>query len=500
MPVQGQNERHPRGKRKAGELAALRAVAAACVEAADEHALIERVTDIICGTLSITNFGVILYDLKTGLLRDHPSAHRRRGSTALELVLGEGIVGTVALSGLPRRVPDVSLDPIYRMGDQDTRSELTVPLKVGDQIIGVINSESTELNAFTEEDEHLLMVLAGQVGPTIARLRTIQTLRDSEEKYRALYEDNPSMVLTLDARGTILSVNRFGARQLGYCAEELVGRSLLSILHQEARADALSLLAGRLAKPGEVAQWERRHVRSDGGELMLKASGRAIRGTDGEPVVLVVCEDITERKLAEERSEESLRQLEKLLDETVQTLAAVVEVKDPYTSGHQRRVVQLATAIAGRMDLPPSQVQTLRVAGLLHDIGKIQVPSDILSKPGSLSDAERTIIQTHSEVGHRLLRGISFEGPAAEIVLQHHERMDGSGYPNHLKGSDILLEARILGVADVVEAISSHRPYRPALGIGHALSEVSTLSGVLYDPAVVDACLGVFATGGFAFD
>ena len=491
--------RGPKGNSLAHELAALREVATACAEAAGEDDLIERVTETICRTLPIANFGVVLYDEQTGKLTDHPSARRREGGLSLQLALGEGIVGTVALTGKPKRVPDVSKEPAYRMGDHDTRSELTVPLRVGAQIIGVINSESTELDAFTQDDEHLLMVLAGQVAPAIARLRTIETLRDSEEKYRALYDDNPSMYFTLDAQGTILSVNRFGAEQLGYSPEDLVGQPVESILHEADRPRVVGLLAQRLASVGQVAHWERRHVRRDGRVLTVKESARAVRGADGQSVVLVVCEDITERKRAEERSEESLRQLERLLGQTVETLAAVVEIKDPYTSGHQRRVVQLASAIAQQMGLPSDQVETLRVAGLLHDIGKIQVPSDILSKPGTLSAAERSIIQTHSEVGCRLLKGISFDGPTAEIVLQHHERMDGSGYPNHIKGTDILLEARILGVADVVEAVSSHRPYRPAFGLEYALTEVSALSGVLYDPAVVDACLAVFQTGEFEF-
>ncbi len=482
------------------ELAALRAVAAACVKETQEDRLIERVTEIICRAFSITNFGVVLHDDRSGLLRDHPSARRRGGSAALELALGEGIVGTVAATGKPMRVPDVSREPVYRMGDSETRSELTVPLRVGDQIIGVINSESTALDAFTEDDEHLLMALAGQVAPTLARLRTMEAIRDSEEKYRALYEDNPSTYLTIDARGTILSVNEFGAQQLGYSAEELVGRPVESIFHPDERAEALGRLTQRLAGPGKVAHWERRQVRKDGQVRWVKESARSVRGSTGEPVVLAVCEDITERRRAEEQARESVRKLERLLDETVQTLAAVVEVKDPYTSGHQRRVVRIAAAVADEMGLPVERAKSLRVAGLLHDIGKIQVPAEILAKPGSLSEAEKSIIRTHSEVGYRLLKGISFEWPVAEIVLQHHERMDGSGYPGGLKGGKILLEARILGVADVVEAISSHRPYRPAFGLDYALAEIESLAGSVYDADVVRACLRLFRDKGFSID
>jgi putative nucleotidyltransferase with HDIG domain len=203
-----------------------------------------------------------------------------------------------------------------------------------------------------------------------------------------------------------------------------------------------------------------------------------------------IIEDITERK-------ENVERLRKALGGTVRALASVVETRDPYTAGHQRNVSDLARAIAAEMDLPADMTEGLRVAAVIHDIGKISVPAEILSKPGKLTDIEFNLIKTHAQSGYEILKDINFPWPVASMVIQHHERMDGSGYPQNLKGEDILLEARILGVADVVEAISSHRPYRPTLGIDYALNEISKNRGVLYDADVVDACIRVFQKKSF---
>jgi putative nucleotidyltransferase with HDIG domain len=189
-----------------------------------------------------------------------------------------------------------------------------------------------------------------------------------------------------------------------------------------------------------------------------------------------------------------------MMQQTVETMAGLVEARDPYTAGHQQRVTYLACAIAAEMGLDPDRLQGLRVACFLHDIGKIVVPADILSKPGKISEMEFNIIKAHPQVGIDILKKIHFPWPVAQIVFQHHERLDGSGYPAGLKGEEILLESRILAVADVVEAMASHRPYRAALGIDKALEEISGMKGVLYDPEVVDACLKLFTGKGFKFE
>ena len=184
--------------------------------------------------------------------------------------------------------------------------------------------------------------------------------------------------------------------------------------------------------------------------------------------------------------------LQKIVDGAVQAVSLVVGSRDPYTAGHQRRVAEIAKAIADELQLDRWQARGIYIAGLLHDVGKVAVPSEILTKPGKINEDEFNIIKSHCLVGYDILRVVDFPWPVSVAVLQHHERLDGSGYPGGLFEKNITLEAKILGVADVVEAMSSHRPYRPALGLSSAIEEISRGSGILYDPKVVDACLKLF--------
>ena len=206
-------------------------------------------------------------------------------------------------------------------------------------------------------------------------------------------------------------------------------------------------------------------------------------------------EEISEKVAVEQLLEENLTRVRAALEETVNALTATTEKRDPFTAGHQRMVAHLACAIAQRLGMSPDRIEVLRTAGLLHDIGKISVPIEILSKPGRLTAEEMRLIHPHSTVGYEILARIPFDGPVAEMVWQHHERLDGSGYPRGLRGEDILLEARILAVADVVEAMASHRPYRPSLGVRAALQEVVRHRGTAFDPPVVDACVEIFREG-----
>jgi putative nucleotidyltransferase with HDIG domain len=192
-------------------------------------------------------------------------------------------------------------------------------------------------------------------------------------------------------------------------------------------------------------------------------------------------------------------QLQEALEGLIKVVALIVEYRDPYTAGHQRGVANLACAIAEEMGCPEEQVKGIRMAGMIHDLGKITVPSEILVKPGRLSDIEFSLIKIHPQAGYDILKGIDFPWPVARIVHQHHERMDGSGYPNGLKGEEILREARIMAVADVVEAMASHRPYRPALGVEKALEEISQKRKILYDAEAVEACLAIFKKDEFNF-
>jgi putative two-component system response regulator len=211
-------------------------------------------------------------------------------------------------------------------------------------------------------------------------------------------------------------------------------------------------------------------------------------------------EQLTDRNVnLELMVREKTIELEKMLEATISTITLMAEIRDPYTSGHQQRVADLACAIAKHMGFSKDNLRAVELAGILHDIGKIRVPTSVMNRPGRLLEIERELLKIHPEVGYNLLKRIPFKLPVAEIVYQHHERMDGSGYPRGLKDDQILLEARILAVADVTEAQSSYRPYRPALGIDVALAEISKNSGMLYDTKVVEVCLSLFKENLFNF-
>jgi putative nucleotidyltransferase with HDIG domain len=206
-----------------------------------------------------------------------------------------------------------------------------------------------------------------------------------------------------------------------------------------------------------------------------------------------------ERKMYDEQLNESFQKMQRALEGTVQALSSIIEKKDPYTAGHQNRVAELAVAIGREMGLSEERLEDLRFAGLLHDIGKIHIPAEILNKPYSLNKVEKSLIKTHSRIGYEILKSIDFPGPVPEIVLQHHERIDGSGYPDGVSGKDILVEAQILGVSDVVESMSSKRPYRSAIGVKSVLKEIKDSSGILFAPDVVKACIKIFKEEKFTF-
>ena len=204
-------------------------------------------------------------------------------------------------------------------------------------------------------------------------------------------------------------------------------------------------------------------------------------------------------KKAKQQTKQACQNLQTMLEGAIQTSTLMVETRDRYSAGHHQRVAQLASATAREFNFSDDRIQSICIAGLLHDIGKIFIPIEILGKPGRLNETELAIVRTHPRAGYDILKQIDFPWPIADAVLQHHERMDGSGYPSGIADEEILLEARILGVADVVEAMCSRRPYRPALGLDRALMEITEQKGSLYDSDVVDACSSLFKGKGFAF-
>jgi putative nucleotidyltransferase with HDIG domain len=243
--------------------------------------------------------------------------------------------------------------------------------------------------------------------------------------------------------------------------------------------------------------------------IELSGRQRVFLSINGAPIfdeqghiseVVLTIDDITKYRQAEEKIQQGLKQLEKSLGDTIKAMSRVVETRDPYTAGHQDKVARLAAAIAKKMNLSEEQISGIKTAGVIHDIGKMYVPADILSKPSKLSSIEMQLIRTHSQAGYDIMKDIEFPWPVARIILEHHERMDGSGYPKGLSSNDILPESRIIAIADVVDAMASHRPYRPTLGIDAALGEIEKNKGVLYDSDGVDVCLTLFREEGFQLE
>lgn len=308
-------------------------------------------------------------------------------------------------------------------------------------------------------------------------------------------------VLTTDPDGMVRFLNP-AAEALLQRAEEQARDMPVSEVFRVLDEETLAPLALPLPDPsGGAASRDMLLVTSSGEKLPISSSVAPIANEQGELLGAVfVFRDIAEKKKAEESLRRSVAQLRQTLEETVSALAAMSEKRDLYTAGHQQRVAHLACAMAEEMGLQGDRVNGLRVAGKLHDIGKISVPAEILAKPSRLTPIEMSIMKTHSEAGFEILKRVSFPWPVARMVLQHHERLDGSGYPEGLRGDEIMLEARILAVADVVEAMSSHRPYRATLGLERALDEVGMHKGGLYDPEAVDACLRLFQHKNFTFE
>ena len=320
------------------------------------------------------------------------------------------------------------------------------------------------------------------------------------EFFQPLVENVLDIITVLDGDRIISYGNSSIERVLGYEPAELLGQSFLEFIHPDDVPNVVNVLNGGTQIPGCLSSFEFRFQRRDGSWCDLEALAKNLLGDSEVEGLVLSSRDITQRKRAEEELRRSFERMQRTLDGMITALAAVTEKRDPYIAGHQRRVTQLACAMAGEMGLSGEQIEGLRVAGTIHDIGKINVPGEILRKPSSLNDLELAMVETHPQAGCDLLKGMESPWPVAQILLQHHERLDGSGYPKGLAGESILLEARILAIADVVEAMSHRRSYRSALDMGEVLGDMLQNKGVLYDPQGVDACLALFTEKGFVFE
>ena len=328
------------------------------------------------------------------------------------------------------------------------------------------------------------------------RKQVEEALREGEEFYRTIFENTGTSMILIEEDMTISMANREFVRNTGYSPDEINGRmKWTEIVHP----DDLGRMVGqhrlrRESQGGALPSYEFRYITKTGDLMDTLLTIKLVSGTKKSIASLI---DITERKRAEAELQQTLESLRKSVGATIQVMVSAIEARDPYTAGHQLRSANLACAIATEMGLPQEKIDGISMAGYIHDIGKLSIPAEILSKPTKLTDIEFSLIKEHSHSGYEMLKNVESPWPLAQIVYQHHERMDGSGYPRNLKGDEIIIEARIMAVADVVEAMASHRPYRPGLGIDEALAEIEKNRGILYDNTVVDACLKLFRERGY---
>jgi PAS domain S-box-containing protein/putative nucleotidyltransferase with HDIG domain len=433
---------------------------------------------------------IVALDIKNRLqgLGYEPAGTARSGREALELAREIG--------------PDVILMDIMLEGDMDgidaaraINAEMSAPViyltAYADQRT-LDRAKITQpfgyiIKPFEDRELHLTIEMA------LYKHQIDRKLVENQRWLSTTLKSIGDAVVSTDQGGKVRFLNPAACELLGANPEESLGRDLDEVVRFKG-------IDGQSVEEAIASSPEQELAGPSGGVTPISASQAPIVGENGEcSGTVLVFRDVTEGKRAEQALRESVQELRRTLQETVNALTLMSEKRDPYTAGHQQRVAELACAIAETMGLEEEKVLCLRMAGILHDIGKIYIPAEILAKPARLNKLEYSIIKSHPEVGRDILKSISFPWPVADIVLQHHERLDGSGYPQGLSGDEILEEARILAVADVVEAMSSHRPYRASLGLQAALDEVQSQEGAQYDGNVVRACIHLFEDKGFQF-
>ncbi|MCX8022475.1 MAG: PAS domain S-box protein [Syntrophorhabdaceae bacterium] len=467
--------------------------------------------ELVSLILENSGFGVVFVDT-SGKIRLWNSWMSNRTGLGLEDVLGIDI--REALTNIPDSffealtyvrdncLPRV-LSPVFHMSyiskNLPTRQFVKI-LPVLDEIREMIGTlilieditTNIEYEEEVEKKSKHLRVLKEKARKD--QQEALTWLREQLDFNNALTESLGEGIIVFNRGGIITSTNPSTERMLGWSSMELFGIHIKNIIPESSKV--LSVLEHGLAIKSEEEFFRRKDETPI--PVLYVASPIIINGKTNSVIVTFL--DISERKAIENRLKEEYKKTKKVLNDLVNTLSYTAEIRDPYTAGHQRRVTTIALAIVDEMGIDGDMREAINIAGILHDIGKISIPAEILSKPGRLNSYEMQLIKTHSRTGYEILKGIDFIQPIPKIVLQHHERLDGSGYPDGLKGEDILFEARVIAVADVVEAIASHRPYRAALGIDPALDEIERNRGLLFDERVVDYCVKIFREKGFRLD
>ena len=327
-----------------------------------------------------------------------------------------------------------------------------------------------------------------------------KTLKKSEENFRHSLEDSPLGTCIVTVKGETIYANKVILDIYGYAnVEELNKIPLKERYTPQSYAEFQIRKKAREDGDSGPSEYEINIVRKNGEIRHLQVLSKDVLW-NGIKKFQVIYQDITDRKRMEVELQQILDSLKKAVSANIQIMVSAVEMRDPYTAGHQIRSANLACVVATEMGLPQDKIDGLRMASSIHDIGKLSIPAEILSKPTKLTDIEFPLIKEHSHSGYEMLKNVESPWPLAQIVYQHHERMNGSGYPRNLKGNEILIEARIMAVADVVESMASHRPYRPALGVDAAMDEIESNRGILYDIDVVNECLRLFREKGYQLE
>jgi len=368
-------------------------------------------------------------------------------------------------------------------------------LEHGKKTYGVICASLPRNVELEKKEKDLFLTLANDIAYALHKLDDRDELRREKIFWEKLFNVSPEGVVLCAPDGRVLRVNNAFCHIFRFSSpEEVIGKNIDSIVADEITFEEARSFTEAAAR-GERVSVESVRQRVDGTLIDVSILGIPIKIDEDLAGVYAIYRDITDKKMYERAMKENIATLFRVWRQTIELIASVSELRDPYTAGHQKRVAELAKFMAMKMRLSPESVDAVEMASLIHDVGKIKVPAEILSKPGPLDEVEYLLVKTHPQAGYNLLKDIDFPWPVAEIVLQHHERLDGSGYPQGLKGKEILQEARIIAVADVVEAMASGRPYRKALGIEAALKEIKRGRGTLYDEEAVDACLALFEEG-----
>jgi PAS domain S-box-containing protein len=415
--------------------------------------------------------GIVLFEKREGKIT--------HANQAVEKMLGYSLEESVG-----KKLQDIGIVDI-----DDFQTLMQILNEIGitnytDVLIKTKSGQNIDTDIYLADRARLVQCNIRDVAP---RKQAEEELKQSEKRYRSIFENAQEGIFRTTPDGRIIMSNQALAKMFGYESPEEFMADITDVaLQLYVNPEDRRKLKEMIEEHGFVKGYETQNYKKDGGIIWVSMTMQAVRDEKGQIMHYEgINEEITDRKQTVER-------MRKALGATVQAIAVTVETRDPYTAGHQRRVADLARSIATEMNLPIDQIDGIRMVAIIHDLGKISVPAEILSKPTKLTALEFSLIKTHAQSGYDILKDIDFPWPVARTVLEHHERMNGSGYPNGLTGDNLLMESRILAVADVVESMGSHRPYRPSLGIEAALEEIEKNRGTLYDNAVADVCLRLF--------